>query len=271
MLWRGRNPAATVYDSLGPDFFLALEPGWLNLGLWDGPGAPERGAAAVRRLVETLAAELPREGVVLDVGNGLGKQDAVIAEIALPSRLIALNVTESQLRAGRADLARAEADPIVGDATALPVATGACDGLISVEAAFHFSSRAVFFSEARRVLRRGGVLSFSDVSAERLPRRPMEALAGATMMRFWQLGLAAIMSSDDIAAAATAAGFADVRVRRCGDSVIDPAIEALRAKLESSAAAPGSQRTAARMMLSQWALLRQRRMMDYLLVRAVAA
>src|SRR4051794_17780847 len=35
MLWQGSNPAASVYDSLGPDFFLALEPGWLNLGLWE--------------------------------------------------------------------------------------------------------------------------------------------------------------------------------------------------------------------------------------------
>ena len=33
-----RHPAATVYDSLGDDFFLALAPGWLNLGLWEGDG-----------------------------------------------------------------------------------------------------------------------------------------------------------------------------------------------------------------------------------------
>ena len=38
LLKQGRNPAATVYDSIGPDFFLALAPGWLNLGLWEGPG-----------------------------------------------------------------------------------------------------------------------------------------------------------------------------------------------------------------------------------------
>ena len=49
----GRNPAATVYDSLGTDFPLALAPGWLNLGLWEGDGAdPAEAPAAVRRLVE---------------------------------------------------------------------------------------------------------------------------------------------------------------------------------------------------------------------------
>ena len=51
MLRYGRNPAATVYDSIGPDFFLALDEGWLNLGLWEGDGAdpaeaPSRGPPA---------------------------------------------------------------------------------------------------------------------------------------------------------------------------------------------------------------------------------
>ena len=37
-LWQGRNPAATVYDSIGPRFPFALDEGWLNLGLWTGDG-----------------------------------------------------------------------------------------------------------------------------------------------------------------------------------------------------------------------------------------
>jgi hypothetical protein len=38
----GANPAARVYESIGADFFLALAPGWLNLGLWEGPGSEAR-------------------------------------------------------------------------------------------------------------------------------------------------------------------------------------------------------------------------------------
>ncbi|MGH2651333.1 MAG: hypothetical protein ACRDHK_09000, partial [Actinomycetota bacterium] len=101
LVWQGGNPAARVYDSIGPDFFLALDEGWLNLGLWEGDGTdPSEAPRAVRRLVSTLAEPLPRGGVVLDVANGLGAQDPVIAEVARPKRLIALNITESQLRAG---------------------------------------------------------------------------------------------------------------------------------------------------------------------------
>jgi hypothetical protein len=48
----GSNPAARVYESLGSDCFLAVVPGWLNLGLWNGPGSDEA-EQACRRLVET--------------------------------------------------------------------------------------------------------------------------------------------------------------------------------------------------------------------------
>ena len=43
---QGRNPAARVYESIGPDFFLALAPGWLNLGLWEGPGSEDEAEQA---------------------------------------------------------------------------------------------------------------------------------------------------------------------------------------------------------------------------------
>ena len=63
MLRYGRHPAATVYESIGEDFFLALAPGWLNLGLWEGDGRdPFEAPVAVRRLVETVATPLPKGG-----------------------------------------------------------------------------------------------------------------------------------------------------------------------------------------------------------------
>ena len=98
---QGRNPAARVYESIGSDFFLALAPGWLNLGLWEGPGAADEAEQACRRLVRTMASALPAGGVIVDIGNGLGTQDPLIAEAVRPRRLVAVNVTEWQLAAGR--------------------------------------------------------------------------------------------------------------------------------------------------------------------------
>src|SRR5206468_11462466 len=102
---------------LGDTFFLALAPGWLNLGLWDGDGT-DAGEALVapRRLVERVAEALPPRGDLLDVGNGLAKQDPVIAGMLRPRSLVALNITLSQLRAGRRRLAEAGASGANGDA-----------------------------------------------------------------------------------------------------------------------------------------------------------
>jgi SAM-dependent methyltransferase len=266
----GRNPAATVYDSLGSHPWAALSPGWLNLGLWAGHGDEAEAGAAVRRLVSTLASELPRDADVLDAGCGLGVQDALIAETARPRGLIALNITLSQLVAGRAELVRADAAPLCADACHLPLRSNTIDGLVSVEAAFHFSSRTAFFTEAARVLRPGGVLSMSDVSAERLPRTPGEAIAGAANLRFWGVRRRALASASEIAEQLRAAGFTSVTVTSCGARVIAPAVRALDARVRAATEAPRGQRLVARAMLRGWDLLHRRGVMDYLLIRATA-
>lgn len=269
VLRRGRSPAATVYESLGADFFLSPAPGWLNLGLWSGPGGEPEAPVAARRLADTLAARLPRGGLVVDVGNGLGAQDPVIAERARPRLLLALNVTESQLRVGRRCLAEAGALPVVGDATRLPLADGCADGVISVEAAFHFPSRTAFFREVHRVLRPGGVLVASDFTAQGRPHTPAEWVAAMSSVRFWGLRPDVLVDDDTMAAQLRAAGLADVTVTRCGQRVVDPFLVFARQRLAVLRDVPRLQRWAARAMVGQWALLRRRGLMDYVLVHAV--
>jgi erythromycin 3''-O-methyltransferase len=270
MLRYGRHPAATVYDSIGEDFFIALAPGWLNLGLWEGDGSdPAEAAIAVRRLVETIAEGLPKGVDVLDVGNGLAAQDPVIAAVADTRRLIAINITLSQLVAGRRRLAEAGAHPVNGDATRLPFADGSFDGVISVEAAFHFPSRARFFDEAFRVLRPGGVVSMSDIPTYRYPRGPRELLAAMSQLRVWGLGAHAAATPVEIVRQVEQAGFVDVQTRLVGERVIEPALRFVRERIRTTrGAASGSYRLAASIMLSQVDLLWERGMIDYLLLRA---
>ena len=148
---QGAHGAVPVYDSIGADFPLALAPGWLNLGLWESAwGDPAEAEEACVRLVRTLADILPEGGDILDVANGLGAQDQVIALVTLPRTLTALNITESQLRAGKERLAAADAWPVRGDAVRLPIRSASMDGVISVEAAFHFPSRSAFFARRSR-------------------------------------------------------------------------------------------------------------------------
>lgn len=270
MLRYGPRPAATVYDSIGPDFFLALDDGWLNLGLWEGDGSdPTEAPAAVRRLVAGLAAALPIGGDVLDVGNGLAAQDPLIAQVARPRSLTAVNLTLSQLRAGRGPLREAGARPLNADACRLPLRAASFDGLISVEAAFHFSSRRAFFAEAFRVLRPGGVLSMSDIPTLRYPRGPREGLAALSQLRVWGLHAGTAVSPRVLEDLLRAAGFDDVVVELAGERVIGPALRFVRDRLDHTGPEVStSHRLAARVMLGQVELLWERRLIDYALVRA---
>lgn len=269
---QGRNPAARVYESIGPEFFLALAPGWLNLGLWEGPGCEDEAEDACRRLVRTLASALPAGGVIADVGNGLGTQDPLIAEVARPRRLVAVNITAWQLVAGRGRLRQAAAAPVAGDAIQLPVASRSLDGLISVEAAFHFRSRKAFFDECYRVLRPGGVLTISDISVQRWPVTPGEVLAALTQLRVFGLRRTMAMTAGQITSAARAAGLVRVRASRCGERVIAPALRLTAdrlARARPARPAPPGQRAAARLLLSQADLLWRRHIIDYLLLYAI--
>jgi SAM-dependent methyltransferase len=270
MLRYGANPAETVYDSIGPDFFIALAPGWLNLGLWEGDGGdPTEAPVAVRRLVERLAADLPAGGDVLDVGNGLAAQDPVIAGVARPRSLTAVNITWSQLEAGRRRLRDAGARAVCADAVRLPFADGSFDGVISVEAAFHFSSRERFLREAFRALRPGGVLTMSDVPTIRYPQGLREAVAAVAMLRLWGLRSGTAVSPGRIAATAATAGFVDVRTELVGDRVIAPALRFVRDRLDARGGREGwALALAARTMLTQADVLWERGLLDYLLLRA---
>jgi hypothetical protein len=119
------------------------------------------------------------------------------------------------------------------------------------------------------VLRPGGVLVMSDVCTQRWPRGPAELLAGLTQLRVFGLRPGAAMSADQIAATARRAGLAEVRVDRCGERVIAPALGLAAARLDDRVRAPAGQRAAARLLLGQADLLWRRRIIDYLLLRAV--
>jgi SAM-dependent methyltransferase len=158
---------------------------------------------------------------------------------------------------------------VAADATRLPIADGAVDGIISAEAAFHFRSRKAFFDECYRVLRPGGVLSISDISVQRWPVSPAELLCGLTQLRVFGLRRSMAMTTGQIAAAARAAGMAEVEVTACGDRVIAPALRLTAARLAAGMAAPTGQQAAARLLLWQVSLLWRRRIIEYLLLRAV--
>lgn len=265
---RGRNPAPAVYESIGAQFFLAPAPGWLNLGLWTSDGDPREAESAVRRLVERLCEPLPRGGAILDVGNGLGAQDPVIDAVLSPSRLIVVNITHDQLIHGRRNLERAKALPVTADAVALPIASESVDGVISVEAAFHFSSRLRFFEECMRVLRPGGVISFSDFALQNHPVGLRDKFEALMAIRMWGVRVDAMVAAPEIVRLLEGAGFRDVSFELVGGQVIDPALVFFRHRIAERTDVARFQRSAGRRVLKGWERLRSHGVMDYALIHA---
>lgn len=145
-----RYDALVQSPSLAP---LYEGSGRFNVGWWRDGAATV--AEAAERLTARVASRLPPRGRRLEVACGARAADAgadrelgVLCDLSL-ARL---------RRAAHAAPGRA----VVADAIRLPFRRAAFDQLLSIEAAFHFDSRAGFFAEASRLLAPGGTLALSD-------------------------------------------------------------------------------------------------------------
>ncbi len=148
------------------DPYADRETHYVNIGYWDSDDitVDEASGAIAMKLAE--AAGLGPGQVVLDVGCGYGDQDFLWLKEFAPRSIDALDVTTAQIYAAKQRAMTAEVTNRlrfkVGTATALPFADAAFDRVISLDAAFHFTTREDFFREAMRVLRPGGVLATMD-------------------------------------------------------------------------------------------------------------
>jgi len=167
---------------------------FFNVGLWAEGTASQ--AEASLRLMDRLLALLPENPArVLDVACGLGGTTRYLAE-----RLPSASITAVDVNAGPLAAAR-EAAPGNGfarvNATALAFQPDSFDAIVSVEAAFHFNTRAEFVRQAFRALRPGGRLVLSDM------------LFGP-QIKLWRLGVPVandVASLEDYAGLYRQAGF----------------------------------------------------------------
>jgi SAM-dependent methyltransferase len=142
---------------------------FLHLGHWEHPplvSSPEELRKGQRTLNARLLsmANIHNKLRVLDIGCGLGATLAGLMTQFQELDLIGVNCDPQQLR-----IAERWQPPIgtnlqwlLADGCSVPLADHSVDRVLVIEALFHFSSRKLFFQEAFRLLRPGGILVVSD-------------------------------------------------------------------------------------------------------------
>ena len=111
-----------------------------------------------------------RDRVLVDVSCGRGGGIAWAQRTLNPARAIGIDFTARQVDLCRRTFGKAQPglEFLHGDAENLPLPDGSVDVVISVEASHCYRDQQRFLDEARRVLRPGGVLCWTDFApAER--------------------------------------------------------------------------------------------------------
>jgi ubiquinone/menaquinone biosynthesis C-methylase UbiE len=178
---------------------------------------------------DALGRRLGPRDVVVDVGCGTGWYAAGLHR-GCPD-LAGLLVVGVDLSAGMLAAARAAgAQPVLqADATRLPIADASVDVVATRGVLHHLPDPAAALAEWRRVLRPGGAVVISSEPTPVVDRH------GALLVRallavlrrpltpeedFWEVASMAanlhVFTADDVAGAAGAAGFADVRLDTAG-------------------------------------------------------
>jgi GT2 family glycosyltransferase/SAM-dependent methyltransferase len=106
-----------------------------------------------------LARALSRGRDVLDVAAGEGYGTAMLAQVARFA--IGCDIDPQVMQAARSAFRRRNLCFLTSDARALPFAAASVDIVVCFEALEHFVEQEIFLSEARRVLRPGGLLLLS--------------------------------------------------------------------------------------------------------------
>lgn len=220
----GGGRVETLSRALADTTSLCREKLDLNLGYWrDDPPDLDAAAEALADLCARTAG-LGERHEVLDVGAGFGDQDILWAERYRPRALHVLNLSGEQAARARRRLgARGLAGRVTvlrADAARLPFPAARFDVVLSVEAAFHFRTRAAFFAEAHRVLRPGGRPVLADLAAAADPPRAWrDRLAERIGRSFWQIPRENLYPLEAYRAALAGAGFDPVEARSIWDDV----------------------------------------------------
>ena len=204
----------------GVENYGTFHANYLNFGLWE-QGTTDYVEAA-ERLLDRIGTKirLSRQSHLLDVACGMGTQDLFLMRRFECAAIEAMDLTAKHIAIAAARNEFPNLTYRIGDACSLPFARDSFTHVTAIEGVVHFNPREQFFREARRVLKRDGILGMSDFCLAREPRSAVERLIIRACERAWHVPTENTETTETYAAKLARSGFADAEIEVVSDRVI---------------------------------------------------
>lgn len=160
ILWtlrRGEGDVVNLYNYLSGLMQISTGGNFLNFGYWDD--STKNPVDAQTNLCDMIKdmAELDKTRHVLDAGSGFS-EPAFLWKKSYPDIVITcLNINKNQLKSASKHNIHG-VNFLNSTAVKIPLSEESCDRVIALESAQHFRPIQDFISEARRVLKKDGVI-----------------------------------------------------------------------------------------------------------------
>ncbi len=231
-----------LYNALSHNNSLCEDKLYLNLGYWKD--SPEGMDLAGDYLCDLLAktADIKSSDVILDVGYGFGDQDIFLSKKYNPKMIYGINITPHQVRIAQKRVEEAGVSKKLrleeGNATSLRYEDNTFDLVFALEAAFHFQTREKFFKEAYRVLKPGGKIVLTDITAFAKKLRLKNKILQRFGQSFWQIPDENLYTNDIYDEKMKAIGFKDVTLKSIWHEVYPPYVQFAKREIANKSKFP---------------------------------
>lgn len=160
ILWtlrRGEDDVVNLYNYLSGLMQVSTGGNFLNFGYWDDSTKnPVDAQTNLCNMIKDVA-ELNEARYVLDVGSGFSEPAFLWKKSHPDVTITCLNINQNQLRSACKHNIQG-VNFLNSTAVKIPISDESCDRVIALESAQHFKPIKNFISEAKRILKKGGIV-----------------------------------------------------------------------------------------------------------------